>query len=268
MDTSASQYPSAKQVTDFHRNSDADRTLEAIHHSIGRGRTQASPGDHVHDGGTSQPLWTGTAIDNSQFSQNLATESGLRGAVKGLIQALSGKGAVDNTSDTTKAWLVDRFPVYTTTADRDTDFALNPFMICAVGTTIENTVIYKRRAGVWRVLSDDADQQGDTGWLTCATKAGFAALTGSEIPQASYFNGAVYLRGGWSNTGIGVNGSYTVASLPAAIPNPSGNGASFAIGSASGASMALCIITAGGDIIIRTPATASSYYKWSGGYRP
>lgn len=39
-----------------HYRSDMDSSQQALHHSIGTGRNQASPGSHIHDGGTSNKL--------------------------------------------------------------------------------------------------------------------------------------------------------------------------------------------------------------------
>lgn len=47
---------SAKTVADLHRRSDKDHRTEALHHSLGMRDTQASPGNHNHDGGNSVPL--------------------------------------------------------------------------------------------------------------------------------------------------------------------------------------------------------------------
>lgn len=39
-----------------HSRSDADSSPQALHHSLGPGRNQAAPGDHIHDGITSRKL--------------------------------------------------------------------------------------------------------------------------------------------------------------------------------------------------------------------
>ena len=46
----------ARTVLAFHRQSDLDSKPEAQHHSLGKGRNQASEGGHVHDGTTSAAL--------------------------------------------------------------------------------------------------------------------------------------------------------------------------------------------------------------------
>ena len=42
--------PSAQEVNSFHLNSDKDSSALALHHTLGLGATQASPGNHSHNG--------------------------------------------------------------------------------------------------------------------------------------------------------------------------------------------------------------------------
>lgn len=58
--------PTAEEVDDFHTNSDLDLRLESQHHTLGPGPSQASPGDHVHDGGDSALLLEGLSITGSR----------------------------------------------------------------------------------------------------------------------------------------------------------------------------------------------------------
>lgn len=87
--TSTGQPPTAEQVTDFHANADTDVRLESLHHTLGALPTQASPGDHTHDGGTSPQLLAGTTITGSRGGNT---------AVGSVIQALVRLGAQDATS--------------------------------------------------------------------------------------------------------------------------------------------------------------------------
>lgn len=45
--------PPPIQVKFFHRFADTDSGGSALHHTLGAGEGQASPGDHKHDGGSS-----------------------------------------------------------------------------------------------------------------------------------------------------------------------------------------------------------------------
>jgi hypothetical protein len=42
--------PSAREVNAFHTSSDVDQSAISQHHTLGTLATQASPGDHSHDG--------------------------------------------------------------------------------------------------------------------------------------------------------------------------------------------------------------------------
>lgn len=46
----------AESVNHFHTNSDVDTGIKAQHHTLGKRRFQASPGDHIHDGNNSSVL--------------------------------------------------------------------------------------------------------------------------------------------------------------------------------------------------------------------
>jgi hypothetical protein len=47
---------SIQEVNDFHINSDVDSSAIAQHHTLGVLNTQASPGDHTHDGKNSKRI--------------------------------------------------------------------------------------------------------------------------------------------------------------------------------------------------------------------
>lgn len=85
------QYPTvpAEQVEAFHQSSDVDLRAEAQHHTLGPGASQASPGDHIHDGGTSPLLLSGVTLTGSR---------GGNAALPSIIQALVKLGATDSTS--------------------------------------------------------------------------------------------------------------------------------------------------------------------------
>jgi hypothetical protein len=57
--------PTSDEVTRFHINADTDVRDEAVHHTLGPNPGQASPGDHIHDGGTSPYLLDGFSIQTS-----------------------------------------------------------------------------------------------------------------------------------------------------------------------------------------------------------
>lgn len=60
--------PDARKVEEFHANADTDTRPESLHHTLGPSPSQAAPGDHLHDGGTSAQLLIGTTISGSRAS--------------------------------------------------------------------------------------------------------------------------------------------------------------------------------------------------------
>lgn len=55
-DYSGGKIPSSGESTNAHINSDLDSNARAQHHTLGKGRNQASPGNHIHDGITSPKI--------------------------------------------------------------------------------------------------------------------------------------------------------------------------------------------------------------------
>lgn len=58
----------AEEVELFHTNSDLDLRAESQHHTLGPSPSQASPGDHKHDGGDSALLLADETITGSRNS--------------------------------------------------------------------------------------------------------------------------------------------------------------------------------------------------------
>lgn len=54
--------PSPREVNFFHTRSDVDSGVTAQHHTLGIKHTQASPGDHCHDGKGSRKIGTGLGL--------------------------------------------------------------------------------------------------------------------------------------------------------------------------------------------------------------
>ena len=81
--------PPSQVVDDFHENSDLDARAEAQHHTLGPSPTQASPGNHKHDGGDSALLLEGETISGSR-----ATDA-WRISVNAILVRL---GATDNST--------------------------------------------------------------------------------------------------------------------------------------------------------------------------
>lgn len=88
-DGNSNPKPAANVVDDFHTNSDLDTRPESQHHTLGPGDSQASPGNHQHDGGTSPLLLTGFTISGSRGGNT---------ALPSLIACLVRLGATDSTT--------------------------------------------------------------------------------------------------------------------------------------------------------------------------
>lgn len=52
----------SSEVNKIHSQSDLDRSARAQHHTLGFRPNQASPGNHVHDGGTSKKIAAGLGL--------------------------------------------------------------------------------------------------------------------------------------------------------------------------------------------------------------
>lgn len=81
--------PTAKEVNDFHENADKDGSQKSLHHTLGSNHNQASPGDHLHDGGSSLKLLEGFTLTGSK---------GGNAALTSVVAALVSLGATDATT--------------------------------------------------------------------------------------------------------------------------------------------------------------------------
>jgi len=84
-----SSAPSAKDVEQFHTNSDVDVRKDSLHHTVGQGPNQAASGDHNHYDGKSSPLYVGKTITGSRTNGT---------ALASVIQILVDGGAVDTST--------------------------------------------------------------------------------------------------------------------------------------------------------------------------
>lgn len=81
--------PSSTEVSVFHTNADTDGSDKAVHHTLGPGRNQASPGGHTHDGGSSKALLDGVTLTGAKAGN---------AALTSVIAALVQLGALDATT--------------------------------------------------------------------------------------------------------------------------------------------------------------------------
>lgn len=77
---------SAKDVDALHRNADTDTSRRALHHTLGTKGTQASPGNHTHDGNDSSLLDIEgmlTEVPWSKMSPEIIPDSNLPSWLRG-----------------------------------------------------------------------------------------------------------------------------------------------------------------------------------------
>lgn len=78
--------PDPRQVNFFHTRSDVDSGPTAMHHTLGIGHNQASPGDHVHDGKSSRKVGTGLTLSASGSKAGNAALGSLITMLKNVIE--------------------------------------------------------------------------------------------------------------------------------------------------------------------------------------
>ena len=81
--------PNRQAVAKFHTNADTDGNEGSIHHTLGPGHSQASPGDHDHRGGASVAILSGVTLSGAKGGNT---------ALASVIAALVELGATDTTT--------------------------------------------------------------------------------------------------------------------------------------------------------------------------
>ena len=92
IDKPTTQYPTADEVTKFHKNADTDARAEAIHHTLGISASQAAKGNHRHDGNDSALILEGTILTGSK------TANPPTAVLTSLVAAMVKLGATDSTT--------------------------------------------------------------------------------------------------------------------------------------------------------------------------
>ena len=78
--------PPPRDVSMFHTRSDVDSAITSQHHTLGIKHTQASPGDHVHDGRSSRKVGTGMSLTISGAKGGNAALTSLIAMLKNVIE--------------------------------------------------------------------------------------------------------------------------------------------------------------------------------------
>lgn len=82
--------PDQRTVERFHLHADTDIRDVSIHHTLGISPTQASPGAHTHDGGSSKKILDGFTLSGSRAS--------LAAVLPDILNCLVRLGAKNNTT--------------------------------------------------------------------------------------------------------------------------------------------------------------------------
>lgn len=99
-----------------------------------------------------------------------------------------------------------------------------------------------------------------TSWSGVTVNGGYAAQAGAA-PEVRRVGKVVYMRGGWSNTGLTANSNQTIGSIPAGFRPPKDS--QFAVFGSSGSALGGGFIATTGDVSLRTGATVASYYMFT-----
>lgn len=78
--------PAPKEVNFFHTRADTDTGAGAIHHTLGIGHNQGSPGDHVHDGKSSRKVGVGLSLTATGSKGGNAALASLLTMLKNVIE--------------------------------------------------------------------------------------------------------------------------------------------------------------------------------------
>lgn len=111
------------------------------------------------------------------------------------------------------------------------------------------------------VLVGDGGYITDTGWVDVTTRAGFSAHS-SFRPQVRRVGARVFMRGGWTSTGITSGASQVVADVPAGFrPSAASGSSASAFGvfwTTTTSAMGFVRVYGDGSVELRTAATVGS----------
>lgn len=82
---------SAREVNEFHNQADTDSSVVAAHHTLGVKHTQASYGDHVHDGISSRKVGANMGLAISGVKNTVASEDSIVAMLAKVIEFSDGR---------------------------------------------------------------------------------------------------------------------------------------------------------------------------------
>lgn len=110
-----------------------------------------------------------------------------------------------------------------------------------------------------RGLSPSGATSYDSGWVDVTVNGGFAAQ-GTLEPQVRRLGRVVFMRWGWSNTGISAEGAFTVGTIPAGFRPGQEVHAFVASHTSVDTYHASGVITSTGDVILKSSSKVGNYY--------
>lgn len=103
-------------------------------------------------------------------------------------------------------------------------------------------------------------QLPDSGWVDVAISSGFAQQ-GTQTPQVRKIGKVVYMRWGWSNTGLTANSAFAVGTIPDGYRPPFDH--HWPIAGSSAATLGAGVVNSAGVVTIKTGATVAAYYLFN-----
>ena len=103
LDETHGDVPTSMATKDAHRQSDVDSSPHSQHHTLGTARSQASPGNHIHDGFTSPKLGPMNMDPAGNVTVPALSISGSRGGNAAVASIIALLQNVINFTDNTTA---------------------------------------------------------------------------------------------------------------------------------------------------------------------
>lgn len=101
VDSTHGDVPTAMALKDAHRQSDVDSSPQSQHHTLGTNRSQASPGNHIHDGITSPKLGALAINTSGNDTKPALVLTGSKGGNVALANLIAMLGNFVNFTDNT-----------------------------------------------------------------------------------------------------------------------------------------------------------------------
>ena len=194
--------PSAEEVNEAHINSDVDKSRLSQHHTLGLSATQASPGNHNHDGITSVKIKV-TDLDG-------VMPGGLGYAVYALVRNNTGATLTKGTIVYTNGATGNHVTVAPARADADaTSARVLGWVADDIGTNSTGNVIME---GYLENIDTNAANDGDQLYLSPTVAGGWTA-TKPVAPYHMVYVGVVAKKAGNGAVMVKVQNGYELPEI-------------------------------------------------------